>query len=128
MQPKGKAGAAFLAAVAEMIGRRLAGAGIGRDQSSGIGNDVCQGIQHRFAGRRINIPMPRSSAAELATKVRGLKDAGLSIGDIAARLGVTERYVYRLLKTDATPTPQAKPASRRTKHGSPRQQAQKGKT
>jgi len=128
MPQPSKTGAAFLAAIAEMIGRKLASAGIERSKVVGIGNDVRRDIQQRYAGRAIYIPMIRNSATELAAKVRGWRDSGMSIGDIAARLGITTRYVYRLLKADAGPTSPAEPASRRTKHGSARQQAQKGKT
>lgn len=81
-----------------------------------LGELMCGRLVAVYGGQELSLPRPPVRAARTAM-VRELIAAGMSVRDIAVRVGLTERRVYQVLAKPAPASPLALPAAIGTSDG-----------
>lgn len=89
---------AFLQAHRRIAERCLQGEGIDQAAAARIAESLQAAMQRELGGVQAYIGQARRRPAELATRAAQLRAQGLSVRDVAGRLGLSESYAYALLK------------------------------
>jgi Mor family transcriptional regulator len=89
---------AFLQEHRRIAERCLQGEGIDQAAAARIADRLQAEMQRELGGVQAYIGQARRQPAELAARAAQLRDQGLSVRDVAGRLGLSESYTYWLLR------------------------------
>ena len=69
----------------------------------GLPSEMVQSLAAAFGGDTLTVPSRRSSHTDTAEEIEAYYDAGLTIKEIARKLGYTESWVMRVRKRSGKP-------------------------
>lgn len=87
----------FIGHAAAIMERCLAGAGIDERRARRLVVDVMDQLRRHLGGQQVYIPFGRPPADERAALIYEMWEGGMKVKDIAAELGVSAIWAYRLL-------------------------------
>lgn len=73
-------------------------AGIDQQPAARIAEQLQAGLRRELGGSTVYIAVDRVDAATTAARALALRTQGLSVGDVAARLGLSESHTYSLIR------------------------------
>ena len=114
---------AFKAALRREAVHVLTQGGMAAAQAQEKADQIASALQRKLGGSKVYIGKPVPSLRANAARATELKDQGLSVREVAGRMGLCVSYVYRLLGCTAqhqaqdqvhgTPKVRHKPAARK---------------